>query len=337
MAAGLKQMEDVASHVATLRGVSAVALFSGSLPFSGSYSRLVANVPSRTGDVHGADDAVARYWVTPSYLSTVRLPLLRGRNLLEADDRVNAEPVVLLSQTAARRYFGDGEAIGQQMVWNTSATTRDARTVVGIVADMRPLGPEVAASPEAYIPIAQSRRASGTLLIRTTGDPTGLAPEVKAAIAATMPHRVVPEAQSLESLFAGLIAQRRLNMLLVGFFGLLGLAIAVAGVYGVMSYVVEQRTQEIGVRIALGAASSQVLGLVLGRSVGLLGMGLAVGLGLSLSMARFVQAFLFHVSAYDWTVYGTVAVLLLIAGLGAAFVPARRAAGVDPLIALRAE
>jgi putative ABC transport system permease protein len=311
-------------------GVESVGVLAGALPFTGDFHRMIAQVPGRAAPFTG-DDGPDVYRVTPGYLQTVRVPLLRGRGFTDVDDRADGEPIVLLNQTAARRYFGDEDPIGR------TVGVPEMRTIVGIVGDERPLGPETSPRPEAYSPLAQGPRGNGYLVVRTSGDPEALIPMVKSLVSSVMPKRVMQPPATLESLFGRLIAQRRFNMQLVGLFGVLAMTIAAAGLYGVMSYVVAQRTQEIGVRIALGAAPGRVIGMVLGRALGLLGTGLLLGLVLAWSGAGFVRAFLFQVSARDLSVYASVTVILLLAGLAAAYVPARRAAHVDPLIALRNE
>jgi putative ABC transport system permease protein len=328
-AAGIQQMEDVVRRVGALPGVTAAGALAGALPFSGNVSRVSVEVPGR-GEFKG-DDGPDRYFVTAGYLHALRLPLIRGRLFTETDDRAEGELLVLLNQTAARRYFGDTDPLGQAVEMSGQ------RRVLGIVGDMRPLGPETPTRPEAYAPLTQGDRAFGWIVIRSAGDPASLTAAVKAIVAGVMPHRVVPAPVLLENLFAPLVAQRRFNMLLVGLFGLLAMAIAVAGLYGVMSYLVAQRTQEIGVRIALGAAPGRVVGMMLKRALGLLATGLALGLGLAWEGASVVRSFLFEVSPHNASVYTGVTVLLLLAGLGAAYFPARRAAGVDPLVALRNE
>jgi predicted permease len=326
-AAGIRAMEDVLQRIRALPGVTEAGALAGALPFSGNTSRVGVSVAGR-GDFKG-DDASDRYFVTPDYLTVMRLPLLRGRLFTESDDRTDAEPVVLLSQTAARRYFGDADALGE------TVNMTGNRRVVGIVADMRPLGPESPARPEAYAPLAQGDRPFGSIVVRCNQASPALSAQIRSVVAGVMPQRVVPQPVLLDDLFAPIIASRRFNMLLVGLFGVLALAIAAAGLYGVVSYLVTQRTQEIGVRIALGAAPARVVRMVLGRALTLVTVGVAFGLMLAWAEGGVLRSFLFQVSPHDARVYAGVAAVLLIVGLGAAYVPARRAAKVDPLVALR--
>ena len=160
---------------------------------------------------------------------------------------------------------------------------------------------------------------------------------MQASVWSEFPDLPIPDVYTLEHYFNGLIAQRHFNMLLLGLFGLLGIVIAGIGIYGVMAYVVTQRTQEIGIRMALGALPATILSLVLGRAVLYLALGLAIGATSAWGLARLVEGFLFEIHPHDVRIYAAVFTLLLITGLAAAFLPARRAARVDPLVALRME
>lgn len=332
---GVQILEELAAQMRASPGVESAGVLAGALPFTGEQHRSALTVPGRSEPL-STNDFPDLYYVSPEYLRTMHIPLIRGRTFSTTDDRVDSGPVVILNQTAATRYFGSEDPLGQYVVVPADRTSMP-RLVVGVVEDIRPLGPETATVPQAYCPLSQGPYGNGYVVIRTTKDPSELLPLVKTRISATMPKRVMPTPQLLDKLFGGLVAQRRFNMVLVGMFGLLALAIATTGVYGVIAYVVEQRTQEIGVRIALGARSSQVIRLVLGRALVLLTAGLVLGGQLAWSSSSVISAFLFEVSAHDATVFGAVSPVLLLVGLVAAYFPARRAALVDPLIALRQE
>jgi putative ABC transport system permease protein len=328
--AGITVMESLAARLRGMSGVESVGILAGSLPFSGGFHRQDATIQGRSEPFSG-DDGPDVYFATPEYFETLRIPIVRGRSFQPNDERAGAPAVVLLNQTAAGRYFGRDEAIGKQI------GVPEIRTVIGIVGDVRPLGPETPLRPEAYSPLSQGQRGNGYIILRTTGDPLALAPTVRSLVSTTMPHRVVPAPQTLDALFGGLVAQRRFNAVLVGLFGSLALAIAAAGLYGVMSYLVAQRTQEIGIRMALGAGPVQMISMVLNRALWLVSTGLILGLGLAWTSSSVLSAFLFDVSPHEATVFGGVPLILLIVGLFAAYFPARRAALVDPLLALRQE
>ena len=211
------------------------------------------------------------------------------------------------------------------------------RTVVGVVGNLRYDGPETEWRTQAFVPLSQSRVIGATLVLRTTPAMSGVLPAIKTAIWSEFPDIPLPDISTLDEYFGQLIAQRHFNMLLLGLFGLVGIAIAAIGIYGVMAYIVSERTQEIGIRIALGAVPAGILWSVLGRASLYLGVGLAAGMAGAWSLAGLVKSFLFATAPHDPAVYVGVLAVLTITGLAAAIVPARRAARVDPLGALRAE
>jgi len=205
------------------------------------------------------------------------------------------------------------------------------------VGDVRGLGPERASDPEAFFPMAQGSGAGGTLLVRASGDTAAVIPQVKAAIWGEFPNLAIPVPRTLEQAFGGYVAQRRFTMLVLGMFGLLGLTISAVGIYGVTAYVVTERTREIGIRMALGALASTILWSVLGRALSQVTVGLLAGLGIAWLLATSIGRFLFNVEPHDLQIYGAVCSVLVVSALAAAFFPARRAARVDPLVALRLE
>jgi putative ABC transport system permease protein len=215
---------------------------------------------------------------------------------------------------------------------------------VGIVGDIRYDGPENDPRPQAFVPFAQTSQSAATLIVRTRPGGQGgqgVLGGVRAAFAAAYPEGLtVPvsvDVQTLESYMSDLVAQRRFNMWLLGVFGVLGIAIACIGIYGVMAYLVAQRTHEIGIRMALGAVPSVILWSVLGRTSRYIGLGLIAGITGAWMLSTTVKGLLFGIEPHDVTVYVLVGGLLSTVGLLAAFVPARRAAKVDPLVALRVE
>jgi putative ABC transport system permease protein len=323
----IKQMLEAVSSVP---GVEQAASVSGGLPLTGSWSRTGVRKPGEPkGDY---EDTMSLDWrtVTPGYLELMRIPLRSGRTITP-DDRDGGDRVIVLNETAARKYFPDSDAIGQRLVINDKEWR-----VVGIVGDIRHLGPEKPARQEGYVPLEQNSQISGALVMRTAGDPLAVLPAVKAAIwSVNGEQRIRGDAFTLDGFMDRLIAQRRFNMALLSLFGVLGLTIAAVGIYGVMAYLVTQRTSEIGVRMALGASRRHVLGLVLGRAGWLLGLGLAIGSAVSWLLAATVKSFLFEIEPTSLPVFGAALAILAGAGLLASLVPARRAASVDPLVALR--
>jgi len=268
--------------------------------------------------------------VTPDYLQSLRIPLIRGR-YLSTEDTETSQPVVVINQTAAKKYWPDTDALGQRMKINSVDLT-----VVGIVADIRHLGLEVPPRQEAYLPLSQNGVIGMTLVLKTRDDPMALLPGVKTAIwSVNKEQRVLGDTFTLEQYLDKLIAQRRFNMTLLAMFGVLGLVIAAVGLYGVMAYIVAQRTNEIGIRMALGASPANVVSMVLGRAGLLMSAGLLIGGVVAWYGSATVKTFLFEIQPNDVRVLVGAIVALSAAGLFASAVPARRAASIDPLEALR--
>jgi putative ABC transport system permease protein len=266
---------------------------------------------------------------TPDYVKVMRLTLLQGRWLASPDIR-GAERVVVLNEVAARRYLGSEQAVGANVTFQAKTWK-----VVGVVKGLRLAGPESEVRPEAYVPVAQSQIVGGQVVVRAV-DPTSIPlAALRDAVRALSPQ-AAPEVEVLDDLFSGLIAARRFNMPLLSMFGLLAVVIAAIGVYGAMAFLVAHRTQEIAVRMALGADAPAVLRSVLSQAAVYLLAGLVLGFAGAFSLAGLTQAFLFQVRPYDISVYAVTATALVIAGLVAAWIPARRASRVDPLVTLRA-
>jgi predicted permease len=314
-------------------GVEIASLASGGLPLRGDLKTqdfsIPGSVPPQTGDI-------ALNEVSPDYFGALKIPLLQGRGFSDAD-RQGATPVMILNRRAAQTLFGAEGALGKAVLWKGAV---GERTVVGVVGDIRFDGPENDVRPQAFIPFAQSRSAGATLVVRTAPGGTSL-PDIARAIGAEFPAGVMPplhmKVQTIEQYLADLVAHRRLNMLLLGVFGILGISIASIGIYGVMAYIVAQRTHEIGIRMALGALPAAILWAVVARTVRCIGLGIGVGLVGAWMLSETVSGFLFDIRPHDPAVYLMVGTLLVTIGLTAALIPARRAARVDPLVALRFE
>jgi putative ABC transport system permease protein len=322
------QVRDVLERARSLPGVEAAAVASGSAPFGGGWSRTSFSIPGQPKS-EDPDDSPDIKSITPDYFRTIRIPLLRGRMFTEADTVKDAEPVVIINDIAARRFFNDKDPLG------TVVDTSGKRTIVGIVRAVRLGGPEAPLRPEVYLPFNFDRAFGGTMYLRTMGDPEALSPAARAAVQSVLTDVVVSETQTFDAMYDRLIVQRKFNMIVLALFGALALTIAAAGVYGVMAYTVQQRAQEIGVRMALGAQQGQVLRMVLLRAAIFMTVGLAIGLGAGWALARLITTFLFRVEPHDVVVYAVASALLILTGLAAALVPARRASKVDPMSVLR--
>jgi putative ABC transport system permease protein len=331
VAGGSEAIEQAIEAVRRVPGVERAGAVAGGLPLSGRWSRSSVELPGR-GELQGSDNDIDLRRVSPEYLKVLRVRLLRGRHLAPAD-RAAVPLVVVVNEAAARKYWPGRDAIGQRI----TVADRE-RVVVGVVGNIRHLGPEVLPRQEAYLPLAQERVRSATLVARTTRPPLEVLPAVKAAIRSVPPgQRFASEVTTLDGYMDRLVAQRRFLMALTAMLGALALLIATAGVYGVMSYAVAQQTAEIGLRMALGATPSAVLRRVLRQASVLLGSGLGVGAAAAWMLGSSVRAFLFGVRPDDAGVSVAATCVLAIAGLLASAMPARRAANIDPLVALRHE
>jgi predicted permease len=320
---------NVLDRVRAIPGVRVASLLGGGLPLRGDLRTVDFGIPGR--ELPRNTD-IALNQISPDYFRAIKVPLLKGRFFTD-DDSENSQPVVILNQAAATRYFGGKDAIGNMV------QLAGTRTVVGVVGNIRHDGPESGWRTQAYVPLPQSRVFGATLVVRTAPGAQRIIPAVRQAIWSeftdAVPTRI--DEQALGYYLDALVAQRRFNMLLLALFGALGLIIASIGIYGVMAYVVSQRAREIGIRMALGALPTTILLSVLGGALHYVMGGLAIGLVTAWGLAEFVRGFLFEIQPHDPTTYAGVLVVLTMTGLTAAFLPARRAAGVDPLIALRME
>jgi putative ABC transport system permease protein len=323
--AAFSEIADRLSHVP---GVLEASLISGGMPLGGSMSTTDLKVPGRTLT---DDEGVSIRRVTPDYHRALRIPLEAGR-LFTSADRKGAANVVIINEAAAKKYFPGENAIGR-----TVSINDEDRTVVGIVRDVHQSSVEIEPRTEAYVPVAQGPVYFAELVVHTGGDPYAVLPEVKAVVLTVLPAVPLRNVKTMEEVLGGRIAQRKLNMLLLGLFGLLGLVISAVGIYGVMAYVVSQRTREIGVRMALGATRAAVVRMVLANACGLVMTGLAVGGVGAWYLSSAAKSFLFKLDANDPRAFAAAIVLLAAAGLAASALPARRAATVNPMIALRAE
>jgi putative ABC transport system permease protein len=328
---GRPYVERMLEAVRAVPGVESLGAVSGGLPLSGSRVTMRVAVPGRP-PLSGDDAEMDSRVVTADYLQILRIPIVKGRYLTDRD-RDGAPLVVVVNQAAAQKYWPGMDPLGQRI----HIEDKD-RTVVGIVGNIRHAGPEVPPWQEAYIPLAQEKVVQATLVMRTAGDPASLLPAVKRAVWSVNKDQVIyTDRTTLDSYMDGLIAQRRFNMALLALFGVLGLVISAAGIYGVMAYIVSQRTREIGVRMALGATRGAVIRLVLASAGGLVAAGLGIGGLAAWYLSAAAKTFLFQLDAKDPRAFAGAIACLTLSALAATALPAHRAASVDPNTALRAE
>jgi putative ABC transport system permease protein len=291
------------------------------------------------GFVHGPGEAPypERYIVTPGYLAAVGIRLVRGRLLTEADQQ-NAPLVVLISSTAAERWWPSQDPIGRRVkLPGFDYQPQPWRTVIGVVQDVKQAGLDAPPTMQIYLPHAQYRNGYLTLIVRTKSDPLALATEVRRQVTEVDPEQAVSNIASMDQVRFDSIASRRFSATLLSTLAGLGLLLASVGVYGVISYGVSQRTREIGIRMALGAARGDVLSLVVGEGMKLLLLRVVAGAISSLLLTPVVSGLLFGVSPRDPVAFAASAVFLAAVALLACYVPARRASRIDPMVALRYE
>jgi len=297
-------------------------------------------VEGRAPSAPGGKPLTDYHSISPDYFRALGIRLVKGRQFTERDTK-DAPGVVVINETLAKQFFGAEDPIGRRL--GLSGPT-DWREIVGVVDDVRNYGLDADVKPEAYMPYLQNApgylagTSSGmSLVVRAASDPSGLTAAIRSSVQAVDKDQPVYNIQTMEQFLAESIAQRRFNVLLLSVFAALALILAAVGIYGVMSYSVTQRTHEIGIRMALGAQGRDVLRLVVGQGLVLCLIGVGVGLLAAFVLTRFLASLLYGVSAIDFATYTAVSLLITVVAFLASYIPARRAARIDPMIALRYE
>jgi len=321
-------------RAAALPGVESAAVVMG-MPLTAVGASMQVMVLDRPEPKPGEPQVAGYSQVSTNYFQTMGTALLRGRHF-DGRDVMEAPFVAIVNETFARTFFPQGEALGQRL--RVMDGHRDRPTeIVGIVRDTRQRSLTADPGPEMYFPIRQRCWFTGQLVLKTAADPAALIPAVTRAVAELDSRQPLFAVRTLTSLMADAIAQQRLQMLLLSLFSGVALVLALVGVYSVMACVVAQRRHEIGVRMSLGAQRRQVLGMILGRTLKLSLVGIALGLVASFALTRLLHGLLFEISPTDPLTFAAVPCLLVAAALVGGWLPARRASRVDPMVALRAE
>ncbi len=326
-AAFYKQLLD---RVAVLPGVQSAGAVS-SLPLSGGGTDSDFAIEGRPVAEPGHPQVAWYNSVTPDYFRAMGIRLLRGREFTEADN-ADAPKVALISESMARRYFPDEDALGKRLVFG-----KYARQIVGIISDVRFFGLNLDARPSMYFPHLQSPARAMSLVVRTQPNPLTLAGAIRGEVSTIDRDLAVSNVMTMDELVGVSLAEPRFTLFLLGAFAAVAMLLSAIGVYGVVSYSVTQRSHEIGVRMALGAQMNDVLTLVISQGMSLALGGVALGLIAAFALSRVMDSLLFGVSATDLTTFATTSLILAGVALGACFVPARRATRVDPMVALRYE
>ena len=300
-----------------------------------SFAYLRFNVEGRQGDV--SEPPVAYYnGVSPDYFQTMMIPLLNGRGFNDRDLR-GSQNVAIVNSALARRYFGAEDAVGKRISLEDNPKEGDWVTIVGIAGDTKPR--ELRSEPvaELYMPYDQQPEPGMSLMIRYREGGAGVAAAVRSEVLSLDKDQPVYSIRTLDSVLSESVAGPRFRTLLLGIFAGVALILAGVGIYGVISYAVSQRTQEIGIRMALGARASDVLKLIVKGGMMLVLIGVAIGLAGAFALTRLLTTLLFGVTPTDAVTFATVSAGLIVVALFACFIPARRATKVDPLVALRYE
>lgn len=326
--------EEMTRRLAALPGVERVGA-SQHLPLSGFNWQADLDIEARPIAVKTAHPRIVWRSIVGDYLGAMRIPLLSGRAFLATDTR-DARPVVVISQAMAKHYWPDRSPIGERIKAG-NATRNEWATIVGVVGSVRYLGAGTEPGDEVYRPNAQQALSSMHFVVRTAGDPLALASGARGAIRSLDTTVPIAEVRSLGDLFAASTATPRTIALLLLAFAGVGLALGAVGIYGVISYAVGQRTRELGIRVALGAIEGRIVTMVLAEGARLTGIGIVVGTVAAAVASRSLRTLVFGVTTTDVSTYASVAAVLAVVALLAAYVPARRASRVDPLVALRSD
>ncbi len=328
--------EQALEKIRALPGVTEAAATNG-LPIVGGGTRSPAAAEGQALPPLQERAIVRRQTTTPGFFALLGIAIKQGRDFTWRD-RDGQSNVVIINEALAKRLYKNENPVGRRLITGIASIPRE---IVGVVADFRAENLTDPPVEQMFYPSAQLDGAFQNVVVRSTRPAASLRAELIASIHAIDPGLPIDEVQPLTQLLAQAIADRRLMMVLLGSFAVLALVLAGMGIYSVIAYSVAQRTNEFGIRMALGAAPGQVVGLVMREGLAIVGLGLAVGLLtfllLALTLARFVENFLFGVKAVDPVIFGGVALFLAAIAAVACFIPARRATKVDPMIALRAE
>jgi len=321
--------QQILERLKSVPGVERVAAVSR-LPLSGGNSSRTFNLPGNT-TLYTSDIRVG----TPEYFRTLGIPLLQGRNFTEHDTK-NSAPVVIVNEALARATFPGQDPVGKYIV--NFGPRSEKLEIVGVVGNVRHLAVETVPRAELYQPLGQASWPRMFFAVRTlASNPLTLLPAVQDAIWSVDKDVAPGTARSMEGLIARSLLKRKFTMTLLAIFAGLAVTLAAIGLYGVMSYSVSQRTREIGIRMALGAQRAQVLKLIVQQGMKLTAIGVLAGVLASLGLTRLIANLLFGVSATDLATFAVLSIVVLSVALLACWLPARRASGVDPMVALRAE
>jgi predicted permease len=328
--------QQLIDRVSALPGVQSAAVGTA-IPLTNSHGRSDITIEGMALPTPGNYPHPDVHVVSPEYVATLGIPLLRGRTFTDQDNE-KAPLAGMINAMVAHRFFPNEDPIGKRFMFgHPSSDPPKWYTIVGVVSDTRLYGLANPARLEVYLSFRQNPRNSMALVVKSGADPASLTSAVREAVQSIDKDQPVFAISTMEELVRNSVATRRMTLVLLGLFSGLALVLGAIGIYGVISYSVAQRTHEIGIRMALGAPRSGVFRLVVGEGLKLAGVGIAIGIAAAFGLARLMSSLLFGISATDFETFAGVALLLALVAMLACYVPARRAMRVDPTVALRYE
>jgi predicted permease len=314
-------------------GVTAAA-FSDCPPLNGGCNGTAIDLRDRPAAGPGSNPDIGVHWITPEWNRVLGVPLIRGR-MFDASDRLGRQKVVLVSESAAQKFWPGQDPLGRPVGIGQGGFWEDTARVVGVVGDVRFATVDAPPVPDAYISYYQSPRGGMLVFLRTSGDPLGVAGPARQVIRQLAPGIPVYDIRTLASRAGDAMSYARFSAILLALFGIVALALATLGTYGVISFGVAQRTREIGIRVALGAGRGDVVRLIVGQGLRIAMVGAAFGLVAALAATRVMRSLLYDVAPSDPVTFTAIVALLGGAAVLASWIPARRAARVDPVETLR--
>jgi putative ABC transport system permease protein len=308
------------------------------LPLSGASMNRGFKVEGRPEPKPDENVAMDYQVVNSDYFATLAIPIVRGRGLTEQDNET-APRVIVINEAMAHAFWPNEDPVGKRMAIGESSKDTSWRTIVGVVGSVRHAGLTEEPVPCAFIDYRQDLESWSRMafVMKTSTEPSSLTSTVRSSLVAIDPQQPVYAIEPLEKLIEGSVAPRRFVMSLIGSLAFVALALALVGIYSVISFSVSERTREIGIRMALGAKRRDVLRMILGQGMRVSAVGIVMGLAIALGLTRLLRTLLFEVSATDPVTFVLVAMTMSLIALMACYLPARRATRVDPLVALRDE
>jgi len=319
-------------RIAALPGIQAAG-FTTILPLAGTNSDWSFEIQDAPSGANSPSPDEEKRQVSPDYFRALETPLIKGQFFTDADN-ADAPPVMIVNQAFVRKFFPNRDALGKRITFDNVNKNPRWITIVGVVGDIRHFGLDVDPKPEMYVPFAQQPYSTAIYVVRSAQDPRSLLPAIQREIQTIDPAVPLANIRPFENVIADSVAPRRLSVVLLGVFAVVAVLLASVGIYGVMSFLVVQRTHEIGVRMALGAQRSDVIKLVLVRSLKLISAGTIIGLIVAVMSTHTLRALLYNVSALDVTTFALVTILLGAVALAASYLPATRATKADPMVVL---